>query len=115
MDVGVVHFTPLIVPKIKAPFSLVEKVARNTFAFRQKYCRRGLEMLFPSVIRAEQIKTLLGLADVDGTLRPFELSIEEFDRLCHAYASIIEKFPSLERYNSRSTAGIDDITFANLL
>lgn len=112
---GVVHFTPLIVPKIKAPFSLVEKVARNTFSFRQKYCRRGLEMLFPASMRAEQVQTLLRLADVDGTLRPFELSIEEFDRLCQAYSVILEKFPSLARYNSRSTDGIDDILFAEQL
>ncbi|XP_032782132.1 mitochondrial dimethyladenosine transferase 1 [Daphnia magna] len=115
VDVGVVHFTPLIVPKIKAPFSLVEKVARNTFSFRQKYCRRGLEMLFPTSMRAEQVQTLLRLADVDGTLRPFELSIEEFDRLCQAYSVILEKFPSLARYNSRSTDGIDDILFAEQL
>lgn len=108
VDVGVVHFTPHITPKIKAPFSLVEKVARNTFSFRQKYCRRGLETLFPTSMREEQTQILLKLADVDGTLRPFELSVEEFNRLCQAYSTILEKFPSLERYNSRSKDGFDD-------
>lgn len=102
VDVGVVHFTPLVTPKIKAPFGIVEKVARNTFQFRQKYCRRGLEMLFPSPTRSENVETLLRLADIDGTLRPFELSVEEFNRIVQAYLMILEKYPSFGRYNSRS-------------
>ncbi|XP_012665567.1 dimethyladenosine transferase 1, mitochondrial isoform X3 [Otolemur garnettii] len=42
VDVGVVHFTPLIQPKIEQPFKLVEKVVQNAFQFRRKYCHRGL-------------------------------------------------------------------------
>ncbi|KAL2792842.1 dimethyladenosine transferase 1, mitochondrial isoform 2 [Daubentonia madagascariensis] len=42
VDVGVVHFTPLIQPKIEQPFKLVEKVVQNVFQFRRKYCLRGL-------------------------------------------------------------------------
>ncbi|EHB11423.1 Dimethyladenosine transferase 1, mitochondrial [Heterocephalus glaber] len=42
VDVGVVHFTPLIQPKIEQPFKLVEKVVQNVFQFRRKYCHRGL-------------------------------------------------------------------------
>ena len=115
MDVGVVRFIPLVTPKIQAPFGIVEKVARNAFQFRQKYCRRGLEMLFPSSTRDEHVETLLRLADVDGTLRPFELSVEEFNRLVQAYLTILEKFPSFERYNSRSQGGIDDTLFADVI
>jgi dimethyladenosine transferase 1 len=43
VDVGVVHFTPLAQPQIQQPFKLVEKVVRNAFQFRRKYCYRGLE------------------------------------------------------------------------
>jgi hypothetical protein len=42
VDVGVVHFTPLIQPRIEQPFKLVEKVVQNVFQFRRKYCHRGL-------------------------------------------------------------------------
>lgn len=59
------------------------------------------------------METLLRLADVDGTLRPFELSVEEFDRLCQVYAGILVKFPSLARYDPRSEGGRDDILFAD--
>uniref|UniRef100_A0A672INL1 rRNA adenine N(6)-methyltransferase n=1 Tax=Salarias fasciatus TaxID=181472 RepID=A0A672INL1_SALFA len=43
VDVGVVHFTPLVQPQIRQPFRLVEKVVRNIFQFRRKYCHRGVE------------------------------------------------------------------------
>ncbi|XP_029452570.1 dimethyladenosine transferase 1, mitochondrial isoform X3 [Rhinatrema bivittatum] len=42
VDVGVVHFTPLIKPQIEQPFKLVEKVVQNVFQFRRKYCHRGV-------------------------------------------------------------------------
>lgn len=115
VDVGVVHLVPHVTPKIQAPVNLVEKLVRSTFSFRQKFCRRGLETLFPSSVRSEHVATLLRLADVDGTIRPFELTIEEFDRLCQAYSLILEKFPSFERYNPRSEGGRDDIIFAESL
>ncbi|AWP16715.1 putative dimethyladenosine transferase 1 mitochondrial [Scophthalmus maximus] len=43
VDVGVVHFTPLVQPQIQQPFKLVEKVVRNIFQFRRKYCHKGVE------------------------------------------------------------------------
>lgn len=43
VDVGVVHFTPLVTPQIQQPFKLVEKVVRNVFQFRRKHCYRGIE------------------------------------------------------------------------
>lgn len=42
VDVGVVHFTPLAEPQIQQPFNLVEKLVKNVFQFRRKYCFRGL-------------------------------------------------------------------------
>ena len=74
---------------LQAPFNLVEKVVRCTFSMRQKYCRRGLEMLFPPEVRLENSYRLLKLADVDGKLRPFELGVDEFERLCQSYAFVI--------------------------
>ncbi|KAG9484024.1 hypothetical protein GDO78_009761 [Eleutherodactylus coqui] len=45
VDVGVVHFSPLIEPKIDQPFKLVEKVVRNVFQFRRKYCYKGISII----------------------------------------------------------------------
>jgi dimethyladenosine transferase 1 len=42
VDVGVVHFTPHVQPKINAPFEYVEKLLRHVFHYRQKKCKHGL-------------------------------------------------------------------------
>lgn len=42
VDVGVVHFTPLVQPQIQQPFKLVEKVVRNIFQFRRKHFYKGI-------------------------------------------------------------------------
>ena len=43
VDVGVVTFIPRKNPEIQLPFDLVEKVVRNTFHFRRKMCKRGVQ------------------------------------------------------------------------
>lgn len=101
VDVGVVHFIPRIEPQIPLDFSLVEKVIRCIFSFRQKHSKRGAGMLFPVTHREEMAKKMFTVADVDPTIRPFELTVPEFNRLCHAYAAILEQIPSLSRFNAR--------------
>uniref|UniRef100_A0A2K5KMR2 rRNA adenine N(6)-methyltransferase n=1 Tax=Cercocebus atys TaxID=9531 RepID=A0A2K5KMR2_CERAT len=101
VDVGVVHFTPLIQPKIEQPFKLVEKVVQNVFQFRRKYCHRGLGMLFPEAQRLENTGRLLELADIDPTLRPRQLSISHFKSLCEVYRRMCDEDPQLFAYNFR--------------
>ncbi|XP_004628618.1 dimethyladenosine transferase 1, mitochondrial [Octodon degus] len=101
VDVGVVHFMPLIQPKIEQPFKLVEKVVQNAFQFRRKYCHRGLSMLFPEARRLESTARLLQLADIDPTLRPTQLSILHFRSLCDIYRKMCDEDPQLFGYNFR--------------
>ncbi|XP_077005454.1 dimethyladenosine transferase 1, mitochondrial isoform X1 [Tamandua tetradactyla] len=101
VDVGVVHFTPLVQPKIEQPFKLVEKVVQNAFQFRRKYCYRGLGMLFPETQRLESTGKLLQLADVDPTLRPHQLSLSHFKSLCDVYRRMCDEDPLLFTYNFR--------------
>ncbi|XP_027959023.1 dimethyladenosine transferase 1, mitochondrial [Eumetopias jubatus] len=101
VDVGVVHFTPLVQPRIEQPFKLVEKVVQNAFQFRRKYCYRGLGMLFPEVQRVESTGKLLELADVDPTLRPSQLSVSHFKSLCDVYRKMCDEDPHLFAYNFR--------------
>lgn len=115
VDVGVVRFVPMVTPLIQCPFDIVEKVVRTTFSFRQKYCRKGLERLFPVTMRPVLVETLLNDADVDGKLRPFQLSIEEFNRICIAYQKICRQYPTLLKYDPHSKAGIDDEMMAKML
>ncbi|XP_012882457.1 PREDICTED: dimethyladenosine transferase 1, mitochondrial isoform X2 [Dipodomys ordii] len=101
VDVGVVHFTPLIQPKIQQPFKMVEKVVKNAFQFRRKYCYRGLGMLFPEAQRLESTGRLLQLADIDPTLRPTQLSVLHFKSLCDIYRMMCDEDPQLFAYNFR--------------
>jgi dimethyladenosine transferase 1 len=100
VDVGVVKFIPRKVPLINHPFGLVEKVTRQLFCMRQKYCQRGLSTLFPHAIRKELIDILMKESEVDRTQRPYNLTIEEVGRLCDAYDSICKRYP-VRDYNYR--------------
>jgi len=62
------------------------------------------------------IETLLDEAYVDGNLRPFQLSVDEFNRICIVYQKICERNPALLKYDPRSEGGIDDeMIMANML
>lgn len=104
VSVGVVHLTPRAAPPVPLPFPLVEKVARCLFAFRQKYCSRGAGTLFPTRVRDSLADKLFKVADVDPMLRPFQLTMAEFGRLCHTYNAILDRHPTLAKYNHRDPA-----------
>ncbi|XP_022606181.1 dimethyladenosine transferase 1, mitochondrial [Seriola dumerili] len=101
VDVGVVHFTPLVQPQIQQPFKLVERVVRNIFQFRRKYCHKGVEKLFPAACRIELTQEMMQKADVDPTLRPTELTIPQIRALVNAYAHLCAYEPSLLSYEYR--------------
>ncbi|XP_053917996.1 dimethyladenosine transferase 1, mitochondrial isoform X2 [Cuculus canorus] len=101
VDVAVVHFTPLVTPKIQQPFKLVEKVVQSVFQFRRKYCFRGIETLFPEDGRLKRTEQLMMTANVDPTLRPFQLSMSQFRNLCDTYRKMCDEDPSLFVYSYR--------------
>ncbi|TRY54202.1 hypothetical protein DNTS_030466 [Danionella cerebrum] len=101
VDVGVVHFIPLIKPKIQLPFKIVEKVVKNVFQFRRKHCYRGLEMLFPEQQRKEMTAELLRVAGVNSQKRPFELCMADFRALAIAYNKFCIENPALYQYDFR--------------
>lgn len=102
VDVGVITIMPHRQPLTDLHFDLVEKVARHLFNMRQKYCRRGIEILFPEKIRDDYTQRMFQMADVDPTCRPFEVSNEEFVRLAQSYAEIVKETPKLDEYNYRA-------------
>jgi len=101
VDVGVVSFTPRVEPLIPLDFKMVEKIIRNVFQFRQKYCKKSAGMLFPEGLREELVTKLLVVSDIKPTLAAYQLTNMEYSRLCHAYAAIIEENPGIAKYNSR--------------
>lgn len=103
VDVGVVTLIPKKYPLVDLPFAMVEKVVRTVFNMRQKHCRRGVEVLFPKDLRETLGPRLFQLADVDFTARPFELSNEEFARVCYAYKMLSDQYPEIDGYNFRAS------------
>lgn len=101
VDVGVVHFTPLVRPQIEQPFPLVEKIVRSVFQFRRKHCYRGVEKLFPEARREELTREVMRKADVDPILRPTELTIPQIGALADAYAQLCSREPGLVDYEFR--------------
>ncbi|CAH1155629.1 unnamed protein product [Phaedon cochleariae] len=102
VDVAVVRLVPLEYPMSDVPFKMIEKVLRNIFNMRQKYCIRGTERLFPEDTREYLAKKLLNSAEVDITTRPFEITNEEFVRIFHAYKEICDENPGVAEYDSRA-------------
>ncbi|KAF7202139.1 dimethyladenosine transferase 1, mitochondrial [Nothobranchius furzeri] len=101
VDVGVVHFTPLVQPQIQQPFKMVEKVVRNVFQFRRKHCHKGLGKLFPEARRDELTQEMMQKADVDPMLRPTQLTIPHIRALTEAYAHLCDHNPGLFSYEFR--------------
>ncbi|XP_063931012.1 dimethyladenosine transferase 1, mitochondrial [Zophobas morio] len=107
VDVGVVTFTPLKYPLVKLEFKMVEKVIRTIFNMRQKYAIKGGSRLFPENLRDELGLKLFALADVDQRTRPFELTNEEYARICYAYKLICEEYPDIEKYDFRAPKNVN--------
>ncbi|XP_022904059.1 dimethyladenosine transferase 1, mitochondrial [Onthophagus taurus] len=109
VDVAVVTFVPKRYPFVNLPFKLVEKVLRNIFNMRQKYALRGGETLFPEKLREQLGTQLFVLADVDYETRPFQITNEEFSRLCYAYDTLCKEYPEIVNFDFRSTKCTDDV------
>ncbi|KYQ54336.1 Dimethyladenosine transferase 1, mitochondrial [Trachymyrmex zeteki] len=103
VDVGVVSFTPLVKPRTQHDFKFFEMITRHVFSFRQKYSVRCIETLFPKELRKDLGLMMYKLADLDPTLRPTQLTIEDINRLATAYKYLLEKHPELKLYNYRSS------------
>ncbi|XP_063707825.1 dimethyladenosine transferase 1, mitochondrial [Culicoides brevitarsis] len=101
VDVGVVTFVPHRDPMTDLDFDLVEKMARYLFSMRQKYCRRGIQNLFSPDIREEYTAKIFQLADIDPQLRSFQISNEEFLRLCIVYNDMLKENPDIAKYDYR--------------
>lgn len=98
VDVGVVSFAPLVKPRTQHDFKFFEMITRHMFSFRQKYSIRCAETLFPMERCKDLSLMMYKLADLDPTLRPTQLTVEDIDRLGTAYKYLLEKHPELELY-----------------
>ncbi|XP_054006377.1 dimethyladenosine transferase 1, mitochondrial [Hylaeus anthracinus] len=115
VDVGVVSFLPLSVPRTEHEFKIVEKVTRHIFSFRQKYSIRGIETLFPLYCRKELGKMMFNLSDLDPRTRPMQLTMEDINKLVTAYKYLMEKHPEIALYEYRASRKILSISKAQAI
>lgn len=101
VDVGVVTMVPLKTPMTNLPFDHVEKVMRYIFSMRQKYVRRGIQNLYPPMVRDELTEKTFKEAEVDPLARSYELSNEECLRLAQVFYEILQEHPEIDNYNYR--------------
>ncbi|XP_003706058.1 mitochondrial transcription factor B1 [Megachile rotundata] len=106
VDVGVVSFAPMVIPRTQHEFKIFEKVTRQIFGFRQKYSIRGIETLFPLECRVELGRKMYELSNLEPKLRPTQLTVEDIDKLVTAYKYLLEKHPEIRSYEYRSSQRI---------
>ncbi|XP_011496010.1 PREDICTED: dimethyladenosine transferase 1, mitochondrial [Ceratosolen solmsi marchali] len=102
VDVGVVSFIPLKIPRTNHNFNFFEKINRHLFSFRQKHCIKCAGTLFPPDCRDHLSKVMFKLADVDPKTPAFNLTVEDINRLASAYKYLCIKHQKLITYDYRA-------------
>jgi len=85
----------------------VERVVRHIFSMRQKYCRRGYGTLLPPDDREEVTQKLFQRAEVQDTLRPFELTVDQCLRLAEVYSEHLVAHPEVAAYDYRAPKNVE--------
>lgn len=99
VDVGVVLFQPLTVPYIDLPFPLVSKVVTTVLHGKKKSLHTTVGKLFPAPLRPQLTQQMLGEACLNPKLRPIDLDMQDFSRVCRVYSQLCADNPSLAKYN----------------
>eukprot|EP00088_Acartia_fossae_P031782 TRINITY_DN325_c0_g1_i1.p1 TRINITY_DN325_c0_g1~~TRINITY_DN325_c0_g1_i1.p1 ORF type:complete len:346 (+),score=57.92 TRINITY_DN325_c0_g1_i1:1118-2155(+) len=108
VHVGVVSIKPLLKPYIDLPFPLVNKVVTFVFRGKQKYVSKSLGQLFPTRLEKYMGPKVADLAGIDNKRKAISLTMEELNRICHAYKHIIDKNPSLAKYTRNVTEDLNE-------
>ncbi|KRY38015.1 Protein CLEC16A [Trichinella spiralis] len=109
VDVAVMQFRPKVTPVIPHHFDLVEKFCRHVFHYRNKYCIRGIETLFPDFLKKDFSHEILRFARVSPKLAPPALAIEEIRDMCKIYEEQCLRVPSLFYYDYRQRKDFEEV------
>ncbi|KRX22841.1 Protein CLEC16A [Trichinella nelsoni] len=109
VDVAVMQFRPKVTPVISHHFDLVEKFCRHVFHYRNKYCIRGIETLFPDFLKKDFSHEILRFARVSPKLTPPALAIEEIRDMCKIYEEQCLRVPSLFYYDYRQRKDFEEV------
>ncbi|GMR51392.1 hypothetical protein PMAYCL1PPCAC_21587, partial [Pristionchus mayeri] len=99
IDVGVVRFLPLPVPKASSPFEVVEKLVRQVFHYRQKHILKGLKTLYPEDIANDMAHEVLRETRASPTTTSIRLGVEEYAAMAAVYEKQCNEVPGLFLYD----------------
>ncbi|QXK93144.1 16S rRNA (adenine(1518)-N(6)/adenine(1519)-N(6))-dimethyltransferase RsmA [Neoehrlichia mikurensis] len=74
---SILHIIPFKTPKFKVDYHKVTKVVNATFNYRRKMIHTSLKHI------TNNVETILKLANINGDLRPDNMSIEQFCKIAY--------------------------------
>jgi len=101
VEVSVVKFVPLVEPRIKVPFKVLEKFVRHLFHYRNKQIKHSIATLFPPDLK-DLTHELFLQTGIEQELTPAMLSIEEIGALCTLYLDMCQENYGLFEYDFRA-------------
>jgi len=100
VDVAAVTMHPLIVPYIEHPFPVVNKVVTVVFQGKKKMLYNTIKNLFPDKMSGYLTKRVFEETGIRPTMKPIDLDMSDWSRLCNSYVRIVKENPSLARYKA---------------
>ncbi|KJV68842.1 16S rRNA (adenine(1518)-N(6)/adenine(1519)-N(6))-dimethyltransferase RsmA [Candidatus Neoehrlichia procyonis] len=74
---SILYITPLLTPKIQTDYHKVANVVNATFNYRRKMIHKSLKNI------TNNVESILKLANINRTLRPENISIEQFCKIAN--------------------------------
>ena len=104
VQVSVVRFVPRAEPLIKCHFSLVEKLCRHLFHYRQKQSIKAVKTLYPVDLRDYLADEMYRRCRINPRLPCTQLHIAEIRDMCFVYHQQCMQYPGLFLYDYRNRA-----------
>lgn len=89
VDAWLVNIVPRKEAQVKASFRTLEQVVKAVFQHRRKVIRTPLKLLFPD--DETLVEDLLYFSRVDGRKRAHQLTMAEYDALCHTFIDLCDR------------------------
>jgi len=99
VKVGVVSLVPLKQPYIDLPFEFVNRVVTTVMHGKRKEIKKTVGQLFPSgYMRLKLTDQLFAMTDLDRSLKPTALTMDDWEQICFAHKQICEDNPSIRNF-----------------
>lgn len=113
VDVSVVKFVPLVEPRIKLPYAVLEKFVRQLFHYRNKYIRTCVSTLYPESLQY-LCSEVFSHTGINPELTCTMLSVEEIGAMTEVYHQHCGQVDGLFEYNYRAPKALKQQMLDNI-